>query len=115
MKTSKIIAAAALTLFAAAGAQAEIYDGVHAVVSANNRAAVNAQAEVAARSANPYADGYGNGVTTIASNRDRAAVSAEAVAAAHAPNQNVRRESFAGSQVPSQFTGARSVSRQAGL
>ena len=79
MKTSKIIAAAALTIFAAAGAQAEVYDGVHAVVSANSRAAVNAQAQVAARSANPYAEGYAGGVTTIASNRDRASVQTEAV------------------------------------
>ena len=44
MKTSKIIAAAALTILAAAGAQAETYEGVHAPVSANSRADVNAQA-----------------------------------------------------------------------
>ncbi|MES1265891.1 MAG: alpha/beta hydrolase, partial [Variovorax sp.] len=35
MKTSKIIAAAALSILAAAGAQAETYQGVQAPVSAN--------------------------------------------------------------------------------
>ncbi|MDM0011317.1 alpha/beta hydrolase [Variovorax sp. J22P168] len=116
MNTSKIIAAAALSLVAAAGAHAEVYDGVHALTSAASRAEVSAQASVAARGANPYADGYGQGVTTVASVRDRSAVRAEAVAAAHAPNQNVRRESFAGSVIPSQFGGARiSQTRQAAL
>ena len=116
MKTSKIIAAATLSLLAAAGAHAEVYDGVHALTSANSRAEVSAQAAVAARSANPYAEGFGNGVTTVASTRDRSSVQAEAVAAAHAPNQNVRRESFAGSVIPSQFGGARvSTTRQAAL
>ena len=116
MKTSQIIAAAALSLLAAAGANAETYDGVHALTSANSRADVSAQAAVAARSANPYAEGYGNGVTTIASTRDRSSVQAEAVAAAHRPNQNVRIESFAGSVIPPQFTGARTATtRQAAL
>jgi hypothetical protein len=119
MKTSKIIAAAALSILAAAGAQAETYDGVHQLVSANSRADVNAQAVVAAHSANPYADGYSAGVAPVlASARDRASVRAEAVAAAHAPNQNVRRESFAASEIPSQFSNfanTRLFTRQAAL
>jgi hypothetical protein len=117
MKSSKIIAAAALSILAAAGAQAETYDGVHALVSGASRAEVNAEAAVAARSANPYAEGYVAGVApALASVRDRAAVRAEAVAAAHAPNQNVRRESFAGSAIPAQFSNPGFVtSRQAGL
>jgi hypothetical protein len=116
MKTSQIIAAAALSLLAAAGAQAETYDGVHALTSDNSRAEVSAQAQIAAHSANPYAEGYGNGVTTIASARDRSSVQQEAVAAAHRPNQNVRIESFANSVIPPQFTGARSsTTRQAAL
>jgi hypothetical protein len=117
MKTSQIIAAASLSLLAAAGAQAETYDGVHALTSGNSRAEVSAQAAVAARSANPYAEGYGNGVTAIASTRDRSSVRNEAVAAAHRPNQNVRIESFANSVVPPQFTGPRtsSTTRQAAL
>ena len=116
MKTSKIIAAAALTIFAAAGAQAEVYDGVHAVVSANSRAAVNAQAQVAARSANPYADGYSAGVApAMAASADPAAVLAEAVAAAHRPNQTTPREAFVNSVVPSQYSAAPSAPRQAAL
>ena len=56
MKTSKIIAAAALTILAAAGAQAETYEGVHAPVSANSRADVNAQAVATAHEANQNLD-----------------------------------------------------------
>ena len=117
MKTSKIIAAAALSILAAAGAQAETYDGVPSLVWANSRAEVNAQAVAAAHGANPYAEGYAAGpATVLASARDRADVRAEAVAHAHRPNQNVRRESFAGSVIPAQFSNPRFVTtRQAGL
>ena len=84
MKTSKIIAAAALTLLAAAGAQAETYEGVHPLVSANSRAMVNAQAVTAAHSANPYAEGADSTVAPLlASATDRATVRNQAVAAAH--------------------------------
>ena len=44
MKTSQILAVAALTLFAAAGAQAETYEGVNTAVSTKSRAEVNAEA-----------------------------------------------------------------------
>lgn len=117
MKTSKILAAAAFSILAVAGAQAETYDGVHSIVSANSRADVNAQAVVAAHSVNPYAEGYAAGpATVLASARDRAAVRAEAVAHAHRPNQNVRVESFANSVIPPQFSNPRFVTtRQAGL
>jgi hypothetical protein len=84
MKTSKIIAAAALSLLAVAGAQAETYEGVHPLVSANSRADVSSQAVVAAHSANPYAEGYNAGVAPVlASAVDRATIRTEAVAAAH--------------------------------
>ena len=53
MKTSKIIAAAALSLLAAVGAQAETYQGVQATVSANNRADIRAQSVIAAHSDDP--------------------------------------------------------------
>lgn len=86
MKTSKIIAAVALTLLAAAGAQAETYDGVHALTRDANRAQVQAQAVVAAHSDNPYAEGANSGVLTIASSTDRSAIRAQAVAAAHSAN-----------------------------
>ena len=87
MKTSKIIAAAALSLLAAAGAQAETYEGVHAPVSANSRADVRAQAVIAARSDNPYAEAVSSRVAPIlTASTDRGIVRNEAVAAAHSAN-----------------------------
>ncbi|MDR6857389.1 helicase SNF2 [Variovorax guangxiensis] len=87
MKTSKIIAAAALSLLAAAGAQAETYEGVHAPVSANSRADVRAQAVVAARSDNPYAEAVSSRVAPVLSaSTDRGIVRNGAVAAAHSAN-----------------------------
>jgi hypothetical protein len=85
--TSKIIAAAAFSLFAAAGAQAETYHGVHAPVSANSRADVRTQAVIAARSENPYAEGVSSRVAPVLSaSTDRGSVRSEAVAAAHSAN-----------------------------
>ena len=87
MKTSKIIAAAALSLLAAVGAQAETYEGVHAPVSANSRVEVKSQAVVAAHSENPYAEGVSSRVApALAASTDRAGVRAEAVAASHSAN-----------------------------
>jgi len=84
MKTSKIIAAAALTVLTAAGAQAETYEGVHPLVSANSRAAVRAEAVTAARADNPYADGAEAGVpAVIVSSVGRPTVRNQAVVAAH--------------------------------
>jgi len=116
MKTSTIIAAAALAIFAAAGAQAETYEGVHAPVSANSRANVNAQATDAAHSANPYAEGYAAGPAQILnSSVARDTVRAEAVATAHEPNQNLDRKAFVNSVVPAQYKIVRPVTQQAGL
>ena len=87
MKTSHIIAAAALSLLAAAGAQAETYEGVHAPVSANSRADVRAQAVIAARSENPYAEAVSSRVAPVlTASTDRGIVRSEAVAAAHSAN-----------------------------
>ncbi|RZI78201.1 MAG: helicase SNF2 [Variovorax sp.] len=87
MNTRNIIAVAALSLLATVGAQAETYNGVHPLVSANSRAEVQAQAIVAAHRANPYADGASSGpAQVIAGNVDRATVRAQAVAAAHTAN-----------------------------
>lgn len=83
MKTSRIIAAAAVSLLAAIGAQAETYEGVHAPVSANQRADIHSQAVVAAHSANPYAEGDEQGVATVSVGVvDRANVRAQAFVAA---------------------------------
>lgn len=87
MNTRNIIAVAALSLLATVGAQAETYNGVHPLVSANSRADVQAQAVAAARTANPYATGANSGPAQVfVSNVDRAAVRAQAVAAAHSDN-----------------------------
>jgi hypothetical protein len=87
MKTSKIIAAAALSLLAAVGAQAETYEGVHAPVSANERGDVRAQAVVAAHSENPYAEGVSSRVAPVlTASIDRSGVRNEAVAASHSVN-----------------------------
>jgi hypothetical protein len=87
MKTSNIIAAAALSLLAAAGAQAETYQGVHAPVSANSRADVRAQAVIAARSENPYAEAVSSHVAPVmTASTDRGSVRSEAIAAAHSAN-----------------------------
>ncbi|MGO4393881.1 alpha/beta hydrolase [Variovorax sp. M-6] len=116
MKTSKIIAAAALSILAAAGAQAETYEGVQAPVSANSRADVNAQAVVAARSENPYADGVSSRVApALTAPADRATIRAQAVATAHEPNQNLDRKAFVNSVVPAQYKIVRPVTQQAGL
>lgn len=84
--TSKLLVAAALSALAAVGAQAETYDGVHALTSGASRAEVQAQAVQAAHSANPYSDSYGEGVATVNSTVARSTVRDQAVAAAHGPN-----------------------------
>jgi hypothetical protein len=116
MKTSNIIAAAALSLLAAAGAHAETYEGVIAPVSANSRAQVEAEAAaVAATSANLYADGMSSRVAQpMASSVDRATIRAQAEATAHEPNQNLDRKAFVNSVVPAQYKIA-PVTKQAGL
>lgn len=87
MKTSKIIAAAALSLLAAAGAQAETYEGVQPLVSANSRATIQAEAVTAAHRADPYSDGAESGVQAlVASTTPRSAVRDQGVAAAHSAN-----------------------------
>ena len=87
MKTSRIIAAAALSLLAAVGAQAETYDGVHSISSATSRADLKTQAFAAARSENPYAEAASSRIAPMRpSIVARAAVRADAVAAAHSAN-----------------------------
>jgi hypothetical protein len=103
MKTSQLIAAAALSVLAAAGAHAETYDGVHPLTTGNSRADVAAQGAVAARSGNAYGDAANEGVVAIASNNDRGAVRTEAVAAAHNPLQSLDRRAFYRDQIPAAY------------
>jgi hypothetical protein len=117
MNTSKIIAAAALAVLAAAGAaHAEEYDGVHALTNQRSRAEVQAEAVSVARAGNVYGDASDAGVTQVAgvSSVDRNAVRAQAVAAAHDPLQNLDRKAFVNSTIPSQYTnGSLAIRRQA--
>jgi hypothetical protein len=87
MKTSKIIVAAAVSLLAAVGAQAETYDGVHPLVSSNSRAEVRAGAVIAAHSDNPYAEAVSSRVAPLlTASAPRVTVRSDAVAAAHSAN-----------------------------
>ena len=115
MKTSNILAAAALSLLAAAGAHAETYEGVQPLSAGYSRADVAPQAVAAARAGNEYSDAASSTVApALTASTDRATVRGEAVAAAHAPGQNLRRESFPASVIPAQAQ-ARTFTRQAGL
>lgn len=112
---SKIITAAAVALFAAAGASAEEYQGVITVNSQVSRAEVQAGAVAAAKAGtNLYGDVAQAGVTQVASGTvDRNAVRAQAVATAHDPLQNLDRKAFVNSQIPQQYTnGTLAVRRQ---
>ena len=118
MKTSKIIAAAALSLLAVAGvAQAETYDGVLATRSTLSRSEVAQQGVVASHSVNVSATAYGQGVQPqLVASAPRATVRAEAVAAAHDPLFNLDRKAFVNSTIPAQYKRTPvSVTRQAGL
>jgi predicted secreted protein len=117
MMTSKILAAAALTILAAAGAQAETYDGVHALTSQRARVEVASEAVVAAHTANPYAEGASSvPAPVVFASTDRARVKAEAVATAHDPLQSLDRKAFVNSVIPAQYkNGSLALRRQARL
>ncbi|MDM0046849.1 DUF4148 domain-containing protein [Variovorax dokdonensis] len=90
MTKSKFFAAAAVALFAAAGAaQAETYEGVHSATSALSRADVQATGVAAASAKDQNVPRGSRGAETVAVSRDRAEVRAEAVSAASRPDQNV--------------------------
>ncbi len=103
MKASKLLAAAALSLVAAAGAHAETYDGVHALTSSASRSEVAGQAVAAARAGNVYGDGASAGAQPFSSTASRTAVRAEAVAKAHDPLASLDRRAFYRDQVPSAY------------
>jgi len=116
MNASKILAAAALSLLAAAGAHAETYDGVHVVNSSVTRAEVAPQAVAAARAGNEYSDASGAGAQAFTSTADRATIQAEAVAKAHDPLASLDRRAFYRDEVPQAYKKPSvSFTRQAGL
>lgn len=116
MNASKIIAAAALSLLAAAGAHAETYDGVHALTSSASRSSVAAEAVAAARAGNVYGEGADSAAPIVSASTDRAAVRAQAVATAHNPLQSLDRRAFYRDQVPAAYNKPKvSLTRQAAL
>ena len=89
MKISRILAAAALSLIAAAGAHAEVYEGVHHGVSAKSRDEVSAEAVRTAAAPNQNVVRGSRGAEPFNSVASPEAVRAQAVATANAPDQNV--------------------------
>ena len=89
MKTSHILAAAAISILAAAGAQADTYDGVQASVSAKSRDEVNAEAVRAAAAVDQNIPRGSRGAERFTPTADPAAVRAQAIATANAVDSNV--------------------------
>ncbi len=113
MKTSHILAAAALSLIAAAGAHAESYDGVQQPVSALSRSTVEAEAVRAASAPNQNVTRGSRGAEPFNSVADPAAVYQQAVATANAPDQNVTGGSKYNSRVISTMPNRAQVRVQA--
>ena len=103
MNTRNILAAAALSLLAAAGAHAETYDGVLTVTPSVSRSAVQGQAVAAARAGDVFGEGYASGVQTVNTTADRGAVRSQAVATAHDPLQNLNAKSYFRDQIPAEY------------
>jgi hypothetical protein len=99
MKTSHILAAAALSFLAAAGAHAETYQGVQAPVSAVSRADVEAEAARTASAPNQNVVRGSRGAEPFKAVANAEAVYAQAVATANAPDQNVTGGSRVNSRV----------------
>ncbi len=116
MNASKLIAAAALSLLAAAGAQAETYEGVHPLTSGASRSEMAQQGVAAAHAGNTYGDGATAGAQPFTSTADRAKIQAEAVAEAHDPFASLDRRAFYRDEVPAAYKKPKmSFTRQAGL
>lgn len=101
MKTSYILAAAALSLAAMSGAQAESYDGVMSLNSVLSRSEVASEAVRAAAAPNQNVVRGSRGAEVFTVSKDRATVNAEAVRTAAAPDQNVTSGSRVNSKVVS--------------
>lgn len=116
LRALRFAALASFAALSAAGAHAEAYQGVLQIASRAPRAEVQAQAVAAAHRPDPYAEGAGASIAqAVPGVLERAAVRAQAVATAHAPNQNLKREAFVGSTVPSSYAMSVPTTRQAGL
>ena len=104
MTASKILAAAAFSLLAVAGAHADVYDNIPNFPGTSQvaRAEVSAGAYDAARSSDPYREGATVSMQPSRNSTvDRASVREQAIAAAHAKNQTVQASSYVNSRAPS--------------
>lgn len=99
MKTSYILAAAALSVLAMTGAQAEDYQGVAPVVSVKSRDEVNVEAMRTASAPDQNVVRGSRGAEKFTPMADASAVRAQAIAAASAPDQNVSGGSRVNSRV----------------
>ena len=96
---TQIVAVGSFALLAAAGANAESYEGVQPLASAMSRAEVNAEAVRAASAPDQNVVRGSRGAETMAVSTERGRIVAEAVRAAAAPDQNVSASSRVNSQV----------------
>lgn len=104
MTASKILAAAAFSVLAVTGAQADVYDNIPNFPGASqvSRAEVNAGAYAAARNGDPYREGATAAAQPATGSAvDRASVREQAIAAARARNQTVQSSSYVNSRAPS--------------
>ena len=100
MTKSNFIAAAAVALFAVAGAaHAEQYEGVQQINGTASRAEVNAQAVAAAHAKDQNVTRGSRGAEKVAVSGPREPVAAAAVRANYAPDQNVSSGSRVNSKV----------------
>ena len=99
LSLTQIVAVGSFALLAAAGPNAESYEGVQPLASAMSRAEVNAEAVRAASAPDQNVVRGSRGAETMAVSRDRAGVVYEAMRAAAAPDQNVTSGSRVNSKV----------------
>ena len=99
LSLTQIVAVGSFALLAAAGANAESYEGVQPLASAMSRAEVAAEAMRTASAPNQNVVRGSRGAETMAISRDRAGVVYEAMRTAAAPDQNVSSGSRVNSKV----------------
>jgi len=98
---TQIVVVGSFAMLAAAGANAETYEGVQPLASAMSRAEVNAEAVRTASAPDQNVVRGSRGAEAMAVSRDRAGVVYEAMRAAAAPDQNVTSGSRVNSKVVS--------------
>ena len=101
LSLTQIVAVGSFALLAAAGANAEAYEGVQPLASAMSRVEVNAEAVRTASAPDQNVVRGSRGAESMAVSRDRAGVVYEAMRAAAAPDQNVTSGSRVNSKVVS--------------